>query len=111
MRVGFRKAVPLAVSALLSGACGETQQQQPAPGSAGAGGVLTTGGTEAFAGSNAQTSPAGAGGSSAGTGQGQTHPGQAGQGGSGAPAACVPEVHERPEPGPLTGSFASLSGD
>jgi hypothetical protein len=111
MRVRFRYFVPVAVSALLTCACGETKQQQTSASSAGTGGVLATGGAPAVAGSSAQaghTSEAGARGSSAGTGQAQA--GRAGGGAGGAPA-CVPEAHERPEATALTGSFASLIGN
>src|SRR4051812_6600824 len=110
MRVRFSYVAPAAIGALLSFACGETKQQPPAAAGAGAGGVLAAGTNgEAGAESDAQaghTTETGAGGA---TGAGQA--GQAAQAGRGGAPACVPEAHERPVPGPLSGSVASLSGD
>src|SRR4051812_44741332 len=104
MRVRFSYVVPAAISALLSFACGETKRQPPAAAGVGASGVQAPG-TNGGAGAESdvqagQTTEAGAGGA--------TGAAQAGQAGRGGAPACVPEAHERPVPGPLTGSVASL---
>src|SRR3954462_14431527 len=107
MRVRFSYVVPAAVSALLSFGCGETQQQAPAAAGGGAGGARAAG---ADGGAGASSDVQGGHTSEPGAG-GATSAGQAAQAGRGGAPACVPEAHERPVPGPLTGSLASLSED
>jgi len=118
MRVGLQGVVPGILCALLAGGCGETKAPTSTgagagaagdEASAGGGGVPSVGGAASSAGtsaagaaSQAGSSPAGG---SAGSGQGQAG------GGSGGAASCEPEAHERPEPGALTGTFASLASD
>jgi hypothetical protein len=119
MRVGLQGVLPGLLCALLAGGCGETKAP-PSTGaasgsageepSAGSGGVPSAGGAASSAGTSAAGASTQAGSSSAGdpAGSGQ---GQAGRGGSGGTASCEPEGHERPEPGALTSTFASLASD